>query len=257
MALHELRAILFDFDGTIAETEAAGHRVAYNEAFEELGLPWRWDERAYGALLATAGGKERLGAFIARERPDVNEQARAELAARIHLVKQRRFRTLGGRLEFRPGIVRLVREASAAGIALAIATTAALDGVEVLLARDPEVAAAFALIAAGDVVPKKKPAPDIYTYALERLRLPALAAVAIEDSRNGLRAALAAGLTTVVTPSAYSSQEDFTGADAVLSDLGEPGAPAHAAYGPAPPRGYVDVAYLEALAESSTRKRPF
>jgi HAD superfamily hydrolase (TIGR01509 family) len=243
----ELRALVFDFDGTIAETERDGHRLAYNAAFEELELPWRWDEGTYGALLATAGGKERLRGFIAEARPALAAAAVAALAAEIHEVKRRKFGSLASQLSFRPGIRRLAREARAAGVALAIATTAALDGVTALLAHDAELRAAFATISAGDVVAHKKPAPDIYLHVLAALGVAPSDAVAFEDSAIGVRAASAAGLVTVVTPSVYTAHESFAGATAVLSDLGEPGAHVATLYGPAPPRGFVDLAYVRAL----------
>jgi len=243
----QLRALVFDFDGTIAETERDGHRLAYNAAFEELALPWRWDERTYGALLATAGGKERLRGFIATERPELSPAAVAALAAEIHEVKRRKFGAIASRLAFRPGVRRLVSEARAAGVALAIATTAAPDGVAAMLANDAALRDAFAAISAGDVVAQKKPAPDIYLHALDALGVAAAAAVAFEDSAIGVRAARAAGLATIVTPSVYTADESFAGAAAVLSDLGEPGAAVTTLAGPPPPRGFVDLAYVGAL----------
>jgi HAD superfamily hydrolase (TIGR01509 family) len=216
-----LRGLLFDFDGTIAETERFGHRVAYNRAFAELGLDWSWDEALYGELLAVAGGQERLRHFVETRRPDQAGIAGAEgFYERVHRVKGEHFARLAAEVPLRPGVLRLVAEAQAAGIAVGIATTAARAGVDALLELHPVLAAAVATIVAGEDVPRKKPAPDAYLVAMERLGLVAPECVAFEDSHVGLQAALAAGLSTVVTPSDYTAGEDFSGAAAVLPDLG-------------------------------------
>lgn len=243
-----LQALLFDFDGTIAETERNGHRVAYNRAFAECGLDWEWDVARYGELLAVAGGKERMRHFVANERPDAPSGAELDgLIARVYAAKQRHFAALAPVIALRPGVQRLMCEAHAAGVPVAIATTAAPSGVEAVLARDPEVRATVALIAAGDVVAHKKPAPDIYRWALEKLGVSPACAVALEDSAIGLNAARAAGLTTIVTVSEYTAGEEFAGAAAVLSDLGEPGRPAAVLAGAAPAHGVVDLAFLRTL----------
>ena len=243
-----LQALLFDFDGTIAETERNGHRVAYNRAFAECGLDWEWDVARYGELLAVAGGKERLRHFVAVERPDAPHGAALDaLIERVYAAKQRHFAALAPAIPLRPGVRRLIDEARAASVPVAIATTAAPSGVEAVLARDPALRASVALIAAGDVVAHKKPAPDIYVWSLERLGVAPEHAVALEDSAIGLRAARAAGLTTIVTVSEYTADESFAGAAAVLSDLGEPGRPARALAGAVPARGVVDLAFVRAL----------
>ncbi len=242
-----LRALIFDFDGTIAETERFGHRVAYNEAFAELDMPERWDETTYGDLLAVAGGRERLEAFFARERPDLGSDERAALARLVHATKRRRFDAIGPALAPRAGVERLVREAEAAGVAVAIATTAAPEGVRAFFSGHAALGAAFRVIAAGDDVARKKPAPDVYTLALERLGCEPRDALAVEDSAIGLASARAAELAVLVTPSGYTAHESFAGAAAVLSDLGEPASPSRAFAGPAPPRGYVDLAYAASL----------
>lgn len=246
----ELRALIFDFDGTIAETERDGHRLAYNAAFENLALPWRWDVPTYGALLATAGGRERVRGFIERERPDMDATQLDALAADVHAAKRRAFERFAGGLAIRPGVRRLIREARECGLKIAIATTAAPDGVGAVLTKDPLLATAFDAISAGDVVPHKKPAPDVYHHALAALGVRSAEAVAFEDSALGTRAALAAGLVTVVTPSVYTADESFAGAAAIVSDLGEPGAFATVLAGPSLPRGIVDVDYLRALMPS-------
>jgi HAD superfamily hydrolase (TIGR01509 family) len=238
-------AIVFDFDGTIAETERLGHRVAYNEAFEELGLPWRWEDALYARLLQVGGGKERLMSYFADVDP---EHARdAAFAARVHAVKQKHFRQAASALPIRPGVVRLVAEARAASAALAIATTASLDSVRAVIDGSPLLAGAFDVIASGDDVAAKKPAPDVYRVALARLGRTPESCIAIEDSALGLRSARAAGLRTIVTPSSYAIDENFAGAVAVIDSLGEPDAPVATLAGPPPPLGYVDLAYLTAL----------
>ncbi len=248
-----LRALIFDFDGTIAETERFGHRIAYNEAFAELGMSERWDEDAYGVWLAVAGGRERLEAYFARERPELGPPEREALARRVHETKRRRFDAIGPRLAPRPGIERLVAEAHAAGLLVAIATTASPDGVNAFFAGHRQLGAAFDVIAAGDDVPLKKPAPDIYLLALERLGCAAPEALAFEDSAIGVQSARAAGIPVLVTPSGYTAGEAFDGAAAVISDLGEPGTPATVLVGCAPPRGYVDLAYARTLASGAVR----
>ncbi len=216
-----LRALVFDFDGTIAETERFGHRVAYNAAFEAFALPWQWDETTYGRLLAIAGGKERLAAYIRAEQPRYANDELPLLVSRLHDEKARRFEALAQTIPLRPGIERLVPTAHRAGIVCAIATTAHPSGVEAVLAKVPEVRACFATIAAGDVVPRKKPAPDIYTYALDAIGVAAGDAIAFEDSHVGLTSARAAGLVTVVTRSTYTRDESFDGAALVLDELGD------------------------------------
>jgi HAD superfamily hydrolase (TIGR01509 family) len=250
---HELRGLLFDFDGTIAETERHGHRVAYNQAFAELGLAWTWDEALYGDLLRVAGGRERLRYYLARYHPERGDASTSELLEEIYRAKTRSFEALAPDIPLRPGVKRLISEAHAAGVRIAIATTASLSGVEALLSRDPALRQAIELIAAGDVVERKKPAPDIYEWALEGLGLAPEACVAIEDSNIGLRAALGAGLRTLVTVSDYTRGEDFSGAAAVLSSLGDDGEAARCLAGPAPPQGIVDVAYLRDIVSHSSR----
>ena len=243
-----LRCVFFDFDGTIAETERNGHRVAYNRAFDELGLGWNWDAELYGELLSVAGGVERLKHYVERYSPPLPSGiALDDLVLDIHRTKGRAFAGLVASLEFRRGVRRLIREAHEAHIRVAIVTTASESGVEAFLAADPNVRAMIDLIAAGDIVPRKKPEPDVYEWALRRLDVAASEAVAVEDSNIGLRSALSAGVTTVVTPSDYTSTDDFEGAAVILSDLGEPGAPASPIRGVAPDGGVVTPHYLQSL----------
>lgn len=221
-----LQALIFDVDGTLAETERDGHRPAFNAAFRDAGLPWRWDVETYGELLSVTGGKERLRHFAGRRDPEFLRRPDADLAIRaLHADKTRHYLALleAGRIPLRPGVARLIAEARAAGVRLAIATTTTPDNVATLLrtALAPDAPAWFEVIGAGDIVPHKKPAPDIYLWVLDQLGLPADACLAIEDSVNGLKSAAAARLPTVVTRSIYTADQDFTGALEVLPDLGQ------------------------------------
>ena len=240
-----LEALIFDVDGTLAETEEI-HRRAFNEIFAEQGLAWHWDRTLYGRLLDVTGGKERIRHFL-----DTHAIAPAPDAAAIaalHQGKTRRYVDLvaRGELALRPGIARLIDEARRAGVKLAIATTTSLPNIESLLLATlgPDAIGWFDAIAAGDEVEAKKPAPDVYLLALERLGLPATRCLAFEDSRNGVVSAMAAGLATVVTVSHYTAQQDFPEALSVLDHLGEPDEPCRRLAGRAPHGAFVDMATL-------------
>lgn len=226
--MNTLHALIFDVDGTLADTERDGHRLAFNTAFAEHGLDWHWDEALYGELLAVTGGKERIRFYAERHAPEMLARADfPELARRLHLAKTAHYVRIvdQGGLPLRPGVAHLIAEARAAGVRLAIATTTSPENVTTLLRASLAAAATdwFEVIGAGDVVPHKKPAPDIYRWVLERLGLPATACLAIEDSENGLQSSLAAGIPTVVTISEYTAGHDFRGARAVLPDLSATG----------------------------------
>lgn len=215
-----LRALIFDVDGTLAETEEL-HRRAFNDAFAQAGLGWHWTQGDYHALLKTTGGKERIARFVAEQG---QVMAPAQVAA-LHAAKTARYVALmaQGQIALRPGIGDLIAQAQAAGIRLAIATTTSLPNVEALsLAVFGKPAAqVFEVIAGGDMVAAKKPAPDVYLLALRMLGLHPEQAVALEDSRNGLHAAKAAGLACCLCPGVYTQGEDFDRADLILSDFTE------------------------------------
>ncbi len=231
-----LKAVLFDVDGTLADTEAKGHRPAYNRAFRKLGLEFRWGPKLYRKLLRQPGGRERLKHFVLHYAPDLGEQAaEAELdldawVAKVHELKSHYFKRLmrQGRVPLRPGIARLMRDSCAAGVRLAIVTNASLRTLKPVLrySMGPELAAEVAVIASGEEVQNKKPAPDLYRLALQRLGVHANECVALEDSEMGLRAATAAGVPAVVTVNSDTLAQDFSQAALVVSSLGEPGAPA-------------------------------
>lgn len=222
-------ALVFDCDGVLADTERDGHLPAFNATFDELGLPVRWSVEEYGRLLAIGGGKERLATlltpeFVAANRLPSDPEGQREVLARWHRAKTAKYTALiaSGVLPARPGIARIAAEADAAGWRLAVASTSAEPSVRAVLehAVGRQMAERFAVFA-GDVVPAKKPAPDIYLLAVRELGVEPSDVVVVEDSANGLAAARAAGLTTLVTVSSYTADEDFTGAALVVSSLGE------------------------------------
>jgi HAD superfamily hydrolase (TIGR01509 family) len=222
-------ALIFDCDGVLADTERAGHLPAFNQTFREFGVPVQWSDADYAEKVLIGGGKERMASILTPELVVANglpadADGRRELLAAWHQRKTAIYTAMvdEGALPGRPGIRRLAAEADAAGWALAVASTSAEPSVRAVLehAVGPELARRFSVFA-GDIVPHKKPAPDIYLLALEQLQTDPAGAVVVEDSANGMRAALAAGIRTIVTVSAYTVDEDFTGASLVVSSLGE------------------------------------
>jgi HAD superfamily hydrolase (TIGR01509 family) len=222
----KIRGLIFDVDGTIAETERDGHRVAFNRAFAAKGLhSWVWTVDLYGRLLEVTGGKERIQHYAARyQRNFVPPMDWPLFAAELHRLKGRFYRELllEGSIGLRPGVRRLIQEARESGVRLAIATTSSLENVLPLLdlALEEGSASWFEVIAAGDMVPAKKPAPDIYQYVLREMDLEASDCLVIEDSIMGVRSALATGLKTVVTCNDYTRGQDFRSATLVLDGLG-------------------------------------
>ncbi|GAB4181058.1 MAG: HAD family hydrolase [Coleofasciculaceae cyanobacterium] len=248
----ELQALIFDVDGTLADTERDGHRVAFNRAFAEAGLKWDWSVLLYGDLLAIAGGKERIRYYINEYRPDFEPPADLDqFIADLHAVKTRYYQQLvaQGAIPLRRGVKRLLKEAREQGMRLAIATTAALPNVTALLEHTlgSDSPSWFEVIAAGDIVPAKKPAPDIYHYVLEEMGLEARYCLAIEDSNHGFLASSQAGIKTVVTINAYTRNQNFSGAILVLNHLGEPDQPFSVLAGDAANSSYVDMSLLYRL----------
>lgn len=255
-----LQALLFDVDGTLADSERTGHLPAFNEAFAGAGLDWRWSPELYAELLQVSGGRERILHYLRTRRPGVTLDAATEaLVARLHADKNRRYAAAvaAGRVALRPGVLRLLGETSAAGLRLAIVTTTSPENLDALLrvALGAEVRERFETVVAGDAVAAKKPAPDAYLLALEALRLEPEACLALEDSGNGLRAALAAGVPTLVTVSEFAARDDFSGAAAVVDGLGEPDAPVRVLAGDLGGASYVDVAALRAVHAGAVRLR--
>lgn len=225
-------ALVFDVDGTLADTEEL-HRQAFNEAFFACGVDWRWGPALYADLLQITGGKERIAEYISRRQMPAVERGRLlRLIPQMHAAKTRIYRELValGHLRPRSGVVRLMKQARAAGVRLAIASTTSPENVESLLSASfgKDALRWFSAIATGDVVPKKKPAPDIYNLALEKLGIFPERAIAFEDSAIGVRSAKAAGLFTIATPSLWTIGQDFTLADLVLTSLADPDKPLYA-----------------------------
>lgn len=244
-----LEALIFDVDGTLADTERDGHRVAFNAAFRDFGLDWDWTVPLYGKLLTVTGGKERIRYFVDRFNPNYVKPADFDnLVVALHKAKTRHYTEMlaDGCIPMRPGVRRLLEEARRQGVRLAIATTTTPENVTALLVNslDKDAEDWFEVIAAGDIVPAKKPAPDIYCWALQKMNLDPASCMAFEDSENGIRASRGAGLQTVVTINDYTADHDFEGAAAVLSDLGEADAPFDVLAGDGAGRQYVDMDLL-------------
>lgn len=251
--MSELRALLFDVDGTLAETEEV-HRHCFNQAFAEAGLDWYWSTELYERLLAVTGGKERIRHYLEICRPEFlasynRDEDPDSFIAGLHRAKTRIYTetVAGGRVPLRPGVRRILEDARAAGLRMAIATTTTPDNVTALLKASiaPDAEDWFEVIAGGSMVPKKKPAPDIYFYAMEAMGLRPDECLAFEDSENGLIAARAAGLKTLVTVSDYTRKHDFTGAALLLDHLGEPDRPFAVLAGDAGTVRYVDLDLLK------------
>jgi HAD superfamily hydrolase (TIGR01509 family) len=225
-----MTALIFDCDGVLADTERHGHLPAFNQTFAEFGLPVQWTEQEYGEKLRIGGGKERMASlltprFVAEAGLPTDPDGQQRVVTSWHKRKTEIYTAMvaEGRLPARPGVARVVEEATAADWSLAVASTSAEPSVRAVLEHvvGAERARDF-MVLAGDVVPRKKPAPDIYRLTLERLGIAPSDAVVIEDSRNGLQAADAAGLVCIVTVNGYTADEDFTEAALVVSSLGDP-----------------------------------
>ncbi|WP_394886060.1 HAD-IA family hydrolase (plasmid) [Mesorhizobium sp. AaZ16] len=251
-----LKALLFDVDGTLAETEEL-HRICFEEAFANAGHDWEWPRDIYRDLLKITGGKERILHYLDRMSLDIGADAATRVAA-LHAEKNRLYalRTKFG-VALRPGVRRLITEARGRGVAVAIATTTSRSNLDALLAAafGRAGAAWFSAIVTGEDVSRKKPDPSAYLQVLGLLGLAPSECVAFEDSLNGLVAAKTAGLPVVLTPSIYTEHENFTGADCVVSDLGEPGRPLRHIAGWRPKADLIDVPALQALLVARTGER--
>ena len=254
----KLEALLFDVDGTLADTERDGHRIAFNQAFAQAGLDWDWSVDLYGKLLAITGGKERILHYLDHYNTAFVRPANlSDFIAGLHKAKTRFYTELlnTGAIPLRPGVERLLREARADGLRLAIATTTTPDNVSALLqntlGEDGE--SWFEVIAAGDIVPAKKPAPDIYFYAMEKMQLSPESCLAFEDSENGIHATRDAGLTTLITVNDYTRDHHFTGAAIVLDCLGDPDYPFEVLAGDAGAHRYVNLELLRTIHTNHTQ----
>ncbi len=220
-----IKALIFDCDGVLVDTERDAHRVGFNLAFAEHGIAAEWSVELYARLLLTAGGKERMAVYFDEFGWPLgadSADAKTALILDLHKTKTRITSEIVADLPVRPGVLRIIDEARAAGVRLGVCTTSNPKFIDAVLDLfGAERKAAFEFVHAGDVVAKKKPAPDIYLLALETLGLPASACVVVEDSRNGLLAATGAGIPTLITMSTYTAEEDFSEAAKVVPELGD------------------------------------
>jgi len=243
-----LKALLFDVDGTLADTED-GHRVAFNQAFQDFDFDWIWEPALYGDLLAVTGGRARIRRFVETAHPHMLDRNDLDdLIVKLHERKTEHYVAAlnSGGIPLRPGVKRLILEAREQGLVLAIATTTTPVNVQALIENTLGSAALdwFDAIGAGDCVDHLKPAPDVYLWVLDKLGLPAASCLALEDSYNGLQAALAAGVGTVVTYCPYTRDHDFKGAVAVADCLGEADIPARIDAGIPVGKTVIDVDVL-------------
>ena len=260
--MSELKALLFDVDGTLADTERDGHRVAFNLAFDDAGLGWHWSEDDYGWLLQVTGGKERIRFFIEQKHPplpaDVNLDS---MIPELHQSKTAHFtRLLGeGRIPLRVGVERLINEARASGMRLAIATTTTPANVTALLENTlgAESIDWFEVIAAGDVVPAKKPAPDIYQWAMQQMQLQPAECIAFEDSENGVISVKDSDIKAIiVTTNHYTEEHDFNGATTVIDQFGDPGSPLRNIDGVKIDGDFVDMAAVRQIHDAANSPSP-
>lgn len=251
----ELQALLFDVDGTLSDTERDGHRIAFNMAFEEAGLDWDWTESLYGELLAVTGGKERIRFYLEKfntsfQKPDDYDQFVKDL----HAAKTKFYTQLmgEGKIPLRTGVERLINEARDIGMRMAVVTTTTPENVTALLTNTlgPDSESWFEVIAAGDIVPAKKPAPDIYDWALKQMNLKPEQAIAFEDSYNGILSSVGANLRTIVTINEYTKNDDFSQAELVLNHMGEPDQPFDVLSGDAKGKTYLDLDLVKMIAEA-------
>lgn len=246
-----LQAIIFDVDGTLADTEDV-HRLAFNHVFQEYGLDWNWTPELYRELLAISGGRERIADYGRRLRQRfASNAAFEEFVIALHKAKTRKYAAMltEGEVRLRPGVRRLLDQARNADLKLGIATSSARSNIETLLDNNlpPGWRSWFSALETCDSVPLKKPSPAVYLAALARLGSEARHTVALEDTRNGLAAARAAGLVTIVTTHRFTRDHQFPDADLVVDSAGEPDAPFSVLQGCAAGHHYVDLSLFETL----------
>jgi HAD superfamily hydrolase (TIGR01509 family) len=250
--MSELKALLFDVDGTLADTERDGHRVAFNRAFADAGLDWDWSAELYGQLLAVTGGKERIRYYLQKFNSAFAQPEDLDAFVRgLHAAKTAHYTQMlaDGAIPLRTGVRRLIEEARAEGMRMSIVTTTTPANVEALLvhALAPDAMSWFEVIAAGDIVPAKKPAADIYDFAMQEMGLTAADCIAFEDSRNGILSSQGAQLATIITINGYTAEDDFSGAAIVLDQIGEPDAAFTVLSGDAGESRCLDMALVRRL----------
>ena len=243
-----LQALIFDVDGTLADTERDGHRVAFNLAFVDAGLGWHWSVERYGELLRVAGGRERIAHFIETCATGIPPDRRDALVRQLHVRKTEHYLRMvdEGAVRLRPGVARLLAEAHRSGTMLALATTTSRANVDALLQHALPAGASdwFAVIGAAEDAPQKKPDPQVYRVVLQALAVDSSECFAFEDSAAGLRAARACAIPTIITANDYTRDQNFAGALSVLRELGEPGHAAEVLAGAPLQRGLVDMQQL-------------
>lgn len=248
----QLKAVIFDVDGTLAETERDGHRIAFNLAFLEMGYDWVWDEELYGELLTVAGGRERIVHYLRTYNPDFPQtHPPALFSEQIYRVKTRHYMTLLStrKISLRSGVKRLIAEIREADLRMAIATSSTTENVTMLITQTLGCDALdwFECIATGDLAMDKKPEPAIFHHCIDSLGLSADDCLVIEDSENGVKAAVAAGIPTIVTFNDYTEQDDFSGALAVFDQLGNPRQACQQHYGSPISNRYLKVEDLKTI----------
>ena len=247
--MSQLKALIFDVDGTLANTEET-HRIAFNIAFNEFKLGIEWSEQEYARLLKISGGKERIYAYLKKHKVKTdNNIGMREFALKIHQRKSEIYREklIDGHIGLRVGVKRLLDEAKEKGLKIGIATCTSTSNVETLLKNTlgPGAMSYFDTVVTSDIVIDKKPSPVVYQFALSELGLEPKVCIAIEDTYNGNRAAYAAGLKTVITTHAFTRSDNFEHASIVLDQLGDPGQPFKVISGNAHGAQYVDIQLLE------------
>jgi len=255
----KLKAFIFDVDGTLSDTERDGHRVAFNQAFEEYDMDWHWSVETYGKLLAVTGGKERMKYYVDHflDKDHIPEDIKQKIPE-LHAAKTRHYTELlsTGAIPLRPGVERLIDEAKQRGYRLAIATTTTPENVTALLTHTlgKDSIGWFEVIAAGDIVPAKKPGPDIYQYALKEMALNADECIAFEDSENGIKSSAGANLCTIITINDYTQEHDFSDACIVLDQMGEPEQPFAVIAGDANGASCLDCDLVEKLHQQAINR---